>query len=163
MVRLRLLITLIPLVIFALPAQAASPDQNSLRAAFILNFLRYTEIPLKDQSSIALCISSSSSEVVEKYQTIAGKSVNDAEVRVASLASSTHCDVRYLPRGTTQMKGMKGLVICEERACLETGGHIRFYTEQDKLRFEVNLTAVKRDGLKMSSKLLGLAKIFNEE
>lgn len=39
------------------------------------------------------------------------------------------------------------------------GGIIRFYTEQNKVRFEINITAAKAAGIEISSKLLRLAKL----
>ncbi len=39
------------------------------------------------------------------------------------------------------------------------GGVIRLYTEQDWLRFEINMTTAERPGLKVSANMLGLAKI----
>ena len=39
------------------------------------------------------------------------------------------------------------------------GGVIRPYTEQDWLRFEINMTRAEPAGLKVSANMLGLAKI----
>jgi hypothetical protein len=39
------------------------------------------------------------------------------------------------------------------------GGVVRLYTEQQRLRFEINMTQADRVGLKVSAKMLGLAKI----
>jgi hypothetical protein len=43
------------------------------------------------------------------------------------------------------------------------GGIIRFYTADAKLRFEVNLKASDKAKLKISSKLLKLARIFDKQ
>lgn len=43
----------------------------------------------------------------------------------------------------------------------DSGGAITFYVESNKIRFEVNMQALRRSGLKLSSKLLRLAKIVN--
>jgi hypothetical protein len=39
------------------------------------------------------------------------------------------------------------------------GGVVRLYTEQDRLRFEINMTRAEQEGLRVSAKMLGLAKI----
>src|SRR6185436_19429850 len=39
------------------------------------------------------------------------------------------------------------------------GGMIAFFTEDERVRFEINLTQVERAGLKISSKLLSLARL----
>jgi hypothetical protein len=47
---------------------------------------------------------------------------------------------------------------------LESGGMINFIVEENKIRFEINLTAVRRAGLRISSRLLRLAKrVLREE
>lgn len=44
----------------------------------------------------------------------------------------------------------------------EAGGVLRLLVEKDRLRFEVNLTAVQRQQLKMSAKMLRLARVYEE-
>lgn len=47
---------------------------------------------------------------------------------------------------------------------LESGGMINFIIEENKIRFEINLIAARRAGLRISSKLLGLARrVLREE
>jgi hypothetical protein len=50
------------------------------------------------------------------------------------------------------------LTIGETKDFLETGGIIEFATEQKKVKFEINLIATEQAKLKISSKLLRLAK-----
>jgi hypothetical protein len=50
------------------------------------------------------------------------------------------------------------LTIGETKDFLETGGIIEFTTEQKKVKFEINLIAAEQAKLKISSKLLRLAK-----
>ena len=42
------------------------------------------------------------------------------------------------------------------------GGIIRLYKENDRLRFEVNVSRAQSAGLRISSKMLGLARITKE-
>lgn len=56
------------------------------------------------------------------------------------------------------------LVIGEVPGFLENGGIINFVMENKKLRFEINTSAADRNGLKISSQLLKLAKrVIKEE
>ena len=50
------------------------------------------------------------------------------------------------------------LTVGETDGFLESGGIINFITEEDKVRFEINAAAAKKRGLRISSKLLRLAK-----
>jgi hypothetical protein len=54
---------------------------------------------------------------------------------------------------------MNVLTVSDERGFAQQGVGINFYTEEDKVRFEINQDAVNRSGLRISSKLLSLAKI----
>jgi hypothetical protein len=62
------------------------------------------------------------------------------------------------------LRGSPVLTVGEADRFLADGGLIRFFLEANRLvRFEVNLPAVERTPLKISSKLLRLAKVVGEE
>ena len=54
-------------------------------------------------------------------------------------------------------KGKPTLIVTEEAGDLERGAHINFVLNDDKIRFEVNLTALKSSGLDASAQMLNLA------
>jgi hypothetical protein len=56
------------------------------------------------------------------------------------------------------LTGFPVLTVGETDDFLESGGIISFLEEEDKIRFEINVAAAKRNKLKISSKLLRLAK-----
>lgn len=43
------------------------------------------------------------------------------------------------------------------------GGVVQFFNENGRLRFAINLAAMRRQGLRLSSKLLALASIVEDE
>ena len=55
------------------------------------------------------------------------------------------------------------LTLGETDAFPWAGGIIRFYTADEKVRFEVNVKAADKARLKISSKLLKLARIFDKQ
>jgi hypothetical protein len=61
------------------------------------------------------------------------------------------------------LKGSPVLTVGETAGFLESGGIINFLMEDKKVRFEINVAAVKKSRLKISSKLLRLAKRVVEE
>jgi hypothetical protein len=67
-------------------------------------------------------------------------------------------DDKHLPEITESSKGMNALVVGESTDFAERGGGIQFFLEDNRLRFAVNVDAVQRSGLRISSKLLALAK-----
>lgn len=46
-----------------------------------------------------------------------------------------------------------------DRSFTSKGGMVRLYTEDDRLRFEINVVTAERLGLKVSARMLGLARI----
>jgi hypothetical protein len=61
------------------------------------------------------------------------------------------------------VKNHSVLTVGETQGFLEAGGVINFLMEEEKVRFEINLAAARRAKLKISSKLLRLAKRVVEE
>ena len=61
------------------------------------------------------------------------------------------------------LKGLPILTIGETENFLESGGVINFLMEDEKVCFEINVTAAKINKLRISSKLLRLAKRVVEE
>lgn len=60
------------------------------------------------------------------------------------------------------LKGAGVLTVGDSSGFCEGGGVINFEIVDSKVRFEVNLGAAERARLKLSSKLIGLAKIFRD-
>jgi hypothetical protein len=58
---------------------------------------------------------------------------------------------------------MSALVIGQGEGFAERGGGIQFFLEANKLRFAVNVDAIHRARLTVSSKLLALAKIVHDQ
>jgi hypothetical protein len=65
---------------------------------------------------------------------------------------------RRLPEVLKAVDGSAILTVGEVEDFLELGGAIRILTEGDRMRFAVNLEAARRNQLRISSKLLSLAK-----
>jgi len=71
------------------------------------------------------------------------------------------CDSVRIENSSQIIKALKGspvLTVGETDGFLESGGIINFLMEDKKVRFEINVTAAKKSKLKISSKLLRLAK-----
>jgi hypothetical protein len=61
------------------------------------------------------------------------------------------------------LKGTSALVVGESEGFAERGGEIQFFLEDNKLRFAINVDAIHRARLTVSSKLLALAKIVHDQ
>ena len=58
-----------------------------------------------------------------------------------------------------QLKGLPVLTVSDDESFTRKGGHINFLKENNKLRFEINWQAANRARLKISSRLLKLARM----
>lgn len=89
--------------------------------------------------------------------------------RFPSLADYSPCHILFVPSNTSpgqraevikRMRSSPVLLVGETSGFAAQGGTVNFYREDNKIRFEINLEAAKRQQLKISSKLLNLAKII---
>ena len=156
------------------PARAQSEDQ--VKAAFLFNFARYVEWPASafgaDGAPIRICMIGSGgfSSVVSKAVT--GKSVGDRAVEVdtpADLGSTSGCHILYVGDGAdsapsavaAQVDGASVFTVADREGFAEGGGIANFIRADNKIRFEINPGAAKKAGLKVSSRLLRLAKVVD--
>jgi hypothetical protein len=58
--------------------------------------------------------------------------------------------------------GTGRLTVADVDDFVTAGGCVQFYSEDNKLRFSINTAAVNRAGLKVSAKLLQLARVYRE-
>ena len=145
---------------------ASADSQNTasykLKAAFILNFLRFTKLPQEPEDEIQICVVGSN-EIKDVFSLLEKKSIRGKSLNVSLYNRSEACNVIFVPTDqntSLPLESLSALSIGEGVNSLEQGCMVRFFEEQDKLRFEVNLERVRTKGLNMSSKLLKLAKIY---
>lgn len=159
-------------------ARAQPPSEYHVKAVFLYNFAKFIEWPPHlsgdGNDPIALCVVGEDpfGEVLE--QTIQGKTVNGHELvierfkrgqdargcQIAFISSSERARLRPL---LESLKGTSVLTVGETQGFAQLGGVINFTVEDNNVRFEVNVEAAERAGLRISSKLLSLAKIVKDE
>jgi hypothetical protein len=91
--------------------------------------------------------------------------------RLSSLDNVNACDVLFI--SATEKKDLRKvlsrtdskpiLTVSDSDGFGSEGVLINFYTEGDKIRFEINVNTVDRSGLKVKSKLLKLARLVDRE
>jgi hypothetical protein len=69
---------------------------------------------------------------------------------------------KRLPAILKKVAGSGALLVGDTAGLARQGVHISFYIEEDRVRFEANPAAAERDGLKLSAKLLRLARIVED-
>ena len=155
----------------AAPAQEA--NEQSLKVAFIYNFAKFTTWPdsvfAGPGAPITFCVIGKH-EFGEAFDSVQGKSVAGRTVIVKYLTSyrnKDQCQVVYvapserprLPKIVSTSKEIHALTVSDIEGFGESCGIIRMVRgSDDRIGFEINVKAAEESGLKLSSKLLNLAK-----
>ena len=173
-----LLVIVFALLALVIPVRADEPSREyQIKAAFICNFVQFVDWPTSafqsDSSPITIGILGGNpfGDVLEHV--VQGKVVNGRALAVryfSRIEDVNQCQVlfvnssdqNFLKTLNDKLKQESVLSIGEAEQFLWTGGVIRFYEEDNKVRFEINLDAANLARLKISSKLLRLAKIFSK-
>jgi hypothetical protein len=154
-------------------AQEATPLERRVKAAFLYKFAGYVEWPASafragDQPLVIGVLGDDAlAEDLERAvrgRTSGGHPVlvrwvddaaNPGDVHLLFVARSEHHRVADVLRAVRQRPV---LVVTESRDALRQGSMINFVLDQGRVRFEVDLDAVSRSGLGLSSRLLSVAR-----
>lgn len=154
-------------------AQTGNAGEYQVKAAFLFHFAQFVEWPpgvFKDVNSpVTYCTLGEDPFQGALDQSLNGKIIGGRPVRVNHLKGGRdfhECQVLFI--GTTEKKEMsatlaalKGapiLTVADADHFVNEGGVIGFCVEEKKIRFEINLSAATEAKLKLSAKLLSLAK-----
>jgi hypothetical protein len=152
--------------------------EYQVKAAFLFNFARFIEWPDKafqsEKEAISVCVFRYDPFGSALDEIIRGKTIGDRVVqakRITELGELKACQVVFvsareekrLQEILDSVKGASALVVGESEDFAARGGGIQFFVEANKLRFAVNVDAMQRARLKVSSKLLALAKITHDQ
>lgn len=147
-----------------------------VKAAFLLNFVKFIQWPphvfSDTSSSLTICILGND-PFDEALKTIEDKIVKDNKLvikRALSIEDIGECQILFICTSEkkkisgilTKIKDRPILTVAETNNFCQSGGVVNFIVVKNKIRFEINADAAKRTGLKISSKLLKLAKIIRE-
>ena len=156
-------------------AQTASAP--ALKAAFVFNFARFSEWPadaLPPQSPLTLCVVGDEDVERALEQTVKGQKIADHLVVVARReadAVGRSCHLVYASKlNRHQFAQLIGasrsapvLTMSDTARFAEEGGIAELYLEDGKMRFLVNLESVQRSRLRLSSRVLSLAKVVGDQ
>jgi len=180
-------------------AAQAAPETNreyQIKAAFLYNFVKFTDWPGESAADSKAPDTIDSNEPItigiigedpfgNAFEPVKDKRVKGRKIalkRFKGLEESKQsneqiegvrkCHLLFVCRSQKEqlgeiidlVKDRPMLTVADMSGFLESGGMINFIMEENKIRFEINLTAARHAGLRISSKLLGLAKrVLREE
>ena len=168
----------IAVVTATLPCRADAPTREyQVKAAFVYNFTQFVEWPdsafaSKDSPFVVATVGADPFNGALE-QAMAAKAVDDRTVTVqhfASVDSLGPCQLLFVPASQDssakalcdKLDGKPVLTVGESDGFLPAGGGIRFFFEDNRIRFEINPDPIATDGLKVSAKLMRLARIYKK-
>jgi hypothetical protein len=153
---------------------AQSATEYQVKAAFLFNFAKFVEWPpssFHDGSApLQICVLGRDpfGEVLREITREKTVNGHKLEVRgVVDLQVARACHILFIAFSErTRLKqifealqGSYALTVGDAKDFAEQGGMINFVLQDDRVQFEVSRTAVEQSGLKISSKLLAVAKV----
>lgn len=155
--------------------RAADIVEYQVKAAFLLNFTKFAEWPAEAfeaaDSPIAICILGEDPFGNSLDQIAAGEAVNGRRIvirRVIQPPPAKSCHVLFVPATeryapalpVTAVPGV--LTVGEGESFVRDGGVIAFILENRRVRFGINESAATAAGIKLSSKLLNIARFVKK-
>lgn len=162
------------LVRVGLGAQAIT--QPALRAAFIYNFAKFTEWPSDSPPAgpLTLCVLDDNAVEGALSELVGSSTINGRAVTISRNATGARlraCHLLYVGETTSdraatileELLGAPVLTVSTGDDFVRLGGIVGLFVEDGRMRFAVNPTAAERAGVRLSSKLLQLAKILRDD
>lgn len=160
------------------PVQAAAPTEYEVKAVFLFNFSQFVDWPaasFADSSApLVICILGRDPFGSLIDEIVRGEMVNGRPLAVqrhAKVEETGGCHILFIDRSEHErldrilqrMAGRSVLTVAEFDGFARRGGMIRFMTVGNKIKLRINLVAVERASLTISSKLLRPAEIVEPE
>jgi hypothetical protein len=183
--RVRALAALAVLVLCIMPAAFAQTVEQTavinreyaIKAGFLYHFLTYVEWPAGSMPGegkpfvIGIVQANPFGTALEKIAQSKEVAGHPIQVRLLQPTESlAGCHIVFVPLSVPAehqagvLKASQSswvLLVGETDDFIERGGHVQFFVEGNKVRFAFSAELAKREDLKVSSKLLALAKIVS--
>lgn len=152
-------------------ARAQAPLEASVKAAYLVKFLSYVDWPTPNADAnaapLVLGVLGADAILAELRNEAAGRHLGTRPLAVRKLAPGDSLDdVHALYVGREQalspvaraLQRRPVLLVTDLPEGLAAGGVLNFVVIDGRVRFEASLAAAERAGLKLSSRLLGVAE-----
>jgi hypothetical protein len=154
-------------------AQESPPSEYQVKAAFLFNFGKFVEWPTNAfanaESPLVIGVFGGDPFHGDLERLVAGQKIAGHPVVVrqtSALPDLKGCHILFIPAAAKERErealqaagGACVLTVGEFYGFCEAGGMVNFVIEDRQVHFDINNDAVKAAGLKISSKLLTLAR-----
>jgi hypothetical protein len=151
-------------------AQAEPVREAVVKTAFLYNFFKFIDWPEAGiQNQYRLC-TTDNDQLGDSLLVLESKAINGKPIvtrRGISGKDLKNCDMLFIgPSENTEaiireVKGSPVVTVSEKLNFVDEGGMIGLVQSDNRLGFEINLDAMKADGIHISAQLLKLAKRVN--
>ena len=170
-----LTVVALPWVLMGVPSsytQESKHTEYEVKAAYLYNFGTFVEWPAQltgvKRDTFTICVLGQDPFGPTLDATVAGESIAGKSVmakRISKPQDATECYILFI--SSAEERNLNDIVPALARTSVLTvsdmpeftrrGGMVQFILEGARVRFEVNLAAAERAGLRLSSQLLKLA------
>lgn len=148
-------------------ARAEDLPEYRLKAAFVFNFVAFTEWPAETGGTLNVCVhgadpfgkeidglqgKTAADRTIAVHRKSGGESLRDCHAVFIAASAIDH-----LPRVLEALRGRPVLTIADSPGAMRQGVALNMVVVQHRVAFEVNLQSARSGGLNFSSKLLRLA------
>jgi YfiR/HmsC-like len=164
------------LLAVAIPSTAQAPalSEYQVKAAFLYNFAKFVEWPSErfqsETAAIKICILGQDDfgqelDFITRDRLVEGHRIEIEHLFTLSRIKNCHIlfvsssERAHIREILSSVQGKSILTVGDEPGFARSGGVINFILEDARIRFEINLDAANQAHLKISSKLLALAKL----
>jgi len=161
----------------AVTAQTKSANEYQVKAAFLYNFAKFIDWPpsafTDAKQPLEICVYGRDPFGTVLEDALLGKTIGERRVglgRAMQFQDLAGCQIVFVGGSAhesaadlaNRLKGRAVLLVGESDGFAASGGTIQFTIEDSRVHFVINPDAADRAGLKISSKLLALAKIVRD-
>ena len=155
-------------------AQTGVPIAD-LKAAFLFNFAKFTEWPgLSPRDDIVYCVVGDDSVASALSKTVRGQQIAGRRLQVRTRVNASAwaaCHVLFVSESHREhtaaslavLRTAPVLTVSDANGFADAEGISELEVESGRMRFAINVPAAERAGLRLSSRLLSLARVVRSD
>lgn len=157
--------------------------ESAVKASFLYNFAKFVEWPANTfdtpDTPIILCILGDNSfgddiEIIGnkkvRNRILLVRHLQNLRSSIGELINSSKCHILYIDSSEiknlsmilSEISGLPCLTVSDIKDFAHLGGMIGLFKQNNKIHFEINMHTTKMSGMTISSRLLKLARIIDE-
>jgi YfiR/HmsC-like len=154
----------------AAAGQRSGTAEADIKAAFLFNFTKFVEWPATAPAGpFQICTLADAAFDSVLVRTLTGESTDGRPIvrstpegpefaRTCHILFISRAENLHADRWMAAVRGQPVLVVVESKSAEDAGAHITFVIDDNRVKFDVDDDAASRAGLKISSKLLRVAR-----